>query len=134
MAAAPIFAATPLLAVGSTAAASAASYTAPTNTAVLITAAASLRVERVRMVFAATTAATAGFACVYVKRSSVYYLLRAVAYTLVTSSATVAPNFSDGSGVVTFEGGLLMNSGDTLEIAFTGGTATLVGTADYATF
>lgn len=133
MATAPIFAATPKQGMALTATASAASYTAPTNTVAVVTASTTLRVERLRLTFGTTTS-LAGFACVYLKRSSVFYLVRTVAYTAITASVTVAPALADGSGLIVFEGGLLMENGDTLEIAFTNGTGTLIGTADYATF
>lgn len=133
MSADPIFAATPKQGGGAVASADA-SYTGPTNVATLITAPASgTRVERARFVFTGTTS-LAGFVNVFVHDGTNYRLIRSIPYTAITASVTVQPALTDGSGQITFEGGLILPSGYSLRASFTNGTGQLVGTCDAADF
>lgn len=133
MSADPIFASTPRQGSGVVATADA-SYTGPTNVMTLITApAAGTRVERARFSFNGTTS-LAGFVNVFIHDGTNYRLIRSIPYTAITASVTVAPALADGSGLVTFEGGLILPSGYSLRASFTNGTGNLVGTCDAADF
>lgn len=117
MATRPAFASTPRQGQASIATAEA-SLTAPTNVGTVFTAGANgSRVERLRAVGAATT--SAGLVNVFLHDGSVYRLIRSIVVGAVTPSATVAAWGSDGSGMISFEGGLLLPSGWSLRVATT---------------
>ena len=117
MASKPGFAATPRQGQASIATAEL-SLTAPTSVGTVFSAGASgSRVERLRAVGAATTAA--GLINIFLFDGSVYRLIRAIVVGAATPSATVAAWGSDGSGMITFEGGLMLPAGWSLRAATT---------------
>ena len=117
MASKPGFAATPRQGQASIATAEV-SLTAPTNIGTVFTAGANgSRIERLRAVGAATT--VAGLVNVFLYDGSIYRLIRAIVVGAATPSATAAAWGSDGSGMISFEGGLMLPSGWSLRVATT---------------
>lgn len=117
MASKPGFAATPRQGQASIATAET-SLTSPTNVGTVFTAGANgSRIERLRAVGATTT--IAGLVNVFLHDGSVYRLIRSIVVGAATPSVTVAPWGSDGSGVISFEGGLMLPSGWSLRVATT---------------
>lgn len=104
----------------------------PTNVGTVFTAGASgSRVERLRAVGAATTAA--GLVNVFLHDGSNYRLIRSIVVAVAVPSATVPAWGSDGSGMITFEGGLMLPSGWSLRVTTTI-AQTIHVTADGADF
>jgi hypothetical protein len=131
MAAKPAFAATPR---HSSAAASVAdtSLTAPTNAAVIFAAGASgSRVERLRLTAAGTT--LVGLVNVFVHDGTSFRLIRSVAVSAITPSATVQAWGSDENSMISFAGGLMLPSGWSLRITTTVAN-TIVGAAEGGDF
>ena len=129
MASKPAFAATPRQGQTSIATAEL-SLTAPTNVGTILMAGANgSRVERLRAVGAAST--VAGLVNVFLYDGSVYRLIRAIVVGAASPGATVPAWGSDGSGMISFEGGLMLPSGWSLRATTTVGQ-TIHLTADGA--
>jgi hypothetical protein len=128
MASAPIFAGTPKQ--GSATISSAdTSYSAPATTATIMSGGTSgSRIERARVCATGTTAA--GVVNLWIFDGTNYRLIRSL---LVTASTTVAPWGTDGAGLVTFEGGLMIPNGYSLRISTTIAQG-FHATADYGDF
>lgn len=129
MASKPGFAATPRQGSAQVVAADT-SLTAPATVGTLFTAGASgSRVERAR--FTAASVSLAGLVNVFLHDGAVYRLIRSIVTAPFTPSATVAGWGTDGSGQITFEGGLMLPVGWSLRFTSTV-VQTIHGTADGA--